>query len=38
MTASIQQVAEIIIAGGTPDIETSRAPIKRDFKLRYEQS
>jgi len=31
MTASIQQVAEIIIAGGTPDIETSRAPIKYRF-------
>ena len=31
MTASIQQVAEIIIAGGKPDIETSRAPIKYRF-------
>lgn len=31
MTASIQQVAEIIIAGGNPDIETSRAPIKYRF-------
>jgi hypothetical protein len=31
MTASIQQVAEIIIAAGKPDIETSRAPIKYRF-------
>ena len=31
MTASPQQVAEIIIAGGKPDIETSRAPIKYRF-------
>ena len=31
MTASPQQVAEIIIAGGKPDIETSRAPIKYHF-------
>jgi hypothetical protein len=31
MTASINQVAEIIIAGGTPYIETSRAPIKYRF-------
>lgn len=31
MTKSIQQVAEIIIAGGTPEIETSRAPVKYRF-------
>ena len=31
MTASIQQVAEIIIAAGKPDIETSRAPTKYRF-------
>ncbi len=31
MTASIQQVAEIIIAAGKPDIEISRAPIKYRF-------
>ena len=31
MTVSTQQVAEIIIAGGKPDIETSRAPIKYRF-------
>lgn len=31
MTESLQQVAEIIIAGGRPDIETSRAPIKYRF-------
>ncbi len=31
MTASIQQVAEIIIAGGKLDIEKSRAPIKYRF-------
>jgi hypothetical protein len=31
MATPLQQVAEIIIAGGTPDIETSRAPIKYRF-------
>ena len=31
MTVSIQQVAEIIIAAGKPDIETSRAPTKYRF-------
>ena len=31
MTTLLQQVVEIIIAGGKPDIETSRAPIKYHF-------